>query len=207
MPGRAKPNKSGIIPLPSPMDPGLNNTTLTLLRLAAEGDRAATDRLFARYAPALQRWARGRLPRWARDIADTNDLVQETLLQTFRNLDHFQYRGEGALHAYLRQGVMNRIREELRRHNRRPAHGALESGMEADQVSPLESAIGGEAIERYEAALTTLKPDEREAVIARMELGLTHQEIAEALGKPSTDAARMMVARALVQLARAMNRP
>ena len=181
-------------------------TTQTLVHRAAEGDREAADVLFVRYAPAIRQWAHGRLPRWARDIADTNDLVQETLLQTFRNLNRFDYRGEGALHAYLRQGVMNRIREELRRHARHPARDALESGLEDDGTSPLEAAIGQEAVERYEAALASLMPEEREAIIARLELGLTHQEIADALGKPSADAARMTVARAMVQLARTMDR-
>ena len=187
------------------MDPASDQSTLALLKLAAEGDRDAADRLFARYSPALQRWARGRLPRWARDITDTNDLVQETLLQTFRNLGRFDYRGEGALHAYLREGVMNRIREQVRRHGRRPVREVLESDLQDDAASPLESAIGSEAVDRYEAALNTLTPEEKEAVIGRLELGLTHQEIAEALGKASSDAARMMVARAMVRLARAMD--
>jgi RNA polymerase sigma-70 factor (ECF subfamily) len=83
----------------------------------------------------------------------------------------------------------------------------LESGVEDVGVSPLEGAITREGVERYETALATLDPADREAIIARLELGLTHQEIAEALGKPSPDAARMMVARAMVQLARAMDRP
>lgn len=179
-------------------------TTQTLVRRAVDGDREAADLLFARCAPAISRWAHGRLPRWARDIADTNDLVQDTLLQTLRNLPRFECRGEGALHAYLRQIVMNRIREELRRQARRPGKDPLDSGLQDDGASPLEAAIGQEAVERYESALATLGADEREAIVARLELGLTHQEIAEALGKPSADAARMAVARAMVQLARAM---
>jgi RNA polymerase sigma factor (sigma-70 family) len=182
------------------------DTTQTLVRLAAEGNREAADALFVRYAPAIRRWAHGRLPRWARDIADTNDLVQETLLQTFRNLHRFDYRGQGALHAYLRQGVMNGIREELRRHARRPAHDQLDSGMQDDGTSPLDAAVGQETVARYESALAGLTGEEREAIVARLELGLTHQEIADALGKPSADAARMMVARAMVQLARGMDR-
>jgi len=181
------------------------DATQTLVRRAADGDLAAADLLFARYAPAIQRWAHGRLPRWARDIADTNDLVQETLLQTFRNLNRFDYRGDGSLHAYLRQGVMNRIREELRRHGRRPEREVVDSGIVDDGLSPLEAAIGQETVERYESALSTLTEEEREAIVARLELGLTHEEIAEALGKPSADAARMAVARAMVRLARAMN--
>src|SRR5687767_3972125 len=183
MPPEQKPNSpvSGMIQRPQhSMDPAFDSSTLTLLGLAANGDRDALDRLFARYTPALQRWARGRLPQWARDIADTNDIVQETLLQTFRNLGDFDYRGEGALHAYLRQGVMNRIRAELRRHGRRPDHDVLASDLEDGGVSPLEAAIGRQAVERYEQALMTLKTEDREAIIARLELGLSHQEIAEA---------------------------
>ena len=37
--------------------------------------------------------------------------------------------------------------------------------------------------------------------MARLELGLTYEEMAEALGKPSWNAARMAVARALIRLA------
>src|SRR5688572_17977758 len=87
----------------------------TLLARAQTGDRAALDSLIARYLPRLQRWATGRLPRWARDVADTQDLVQETLFHTFQRISAFEPRGEGALYAYLRQAVLNRIREELRR--------------------------------------------------------------------------------------------
>ncbi len=178
--------------------------TQALIRRANAGDKAAADRLFARYAPALHRWTRGRLPRWARDIADTHDIVQDALLQTFRHLDGFEYRGEGALHAYLRQTVMNRIREELRRRQRRGEREDLDPMLEAEGPSPLEVAIGRETLDRYEEALARLTVDDREAIIARVELGLSHHEIAEALGKPSDDAARMAVARALVRLVKEM---
>ena len=188
------------------MDQGDAEETLTLLQRARDGDPAATDRLFARYAPALHRWARGRLPHWARDIADTNDIVQDALLQTFRNLSGFEYRGEGALHAYLRQAVMNRIREELRRRDRRPEREVIDSGIELCAASPLEEAIGQQTLERYEAALGKMSVDEREAIIARVELGLSHKEIALAIGKPTAEAARMAVARALVRLAKEMDR-
>ena len=60
-----------------------------LLDRARAGDNQALDRLFERYLPRLQRWARGRLPVWARDLADTHDLVQDTLLRTFKRIDGF----------------------------------------------------------------------------------------------------------------------
>ena len=173
------------------MAPSSSEASLALFQRAAEGDRQAADLLFARYAPALHRWARGRLPRWARDIADTQDMVQDAMLQTFRHLGSFDYRGAGALHAYLRQAVLNRIREELRKREHRPERTVIDSGFEDDAISPLEAAIGSEALQRYEAALERLTTEEREAVIARIELGMSHREIADALGKPSPDAARM----------------
>ena len=104
-----------IPPTPMPPSDADRESTLSLLERGRAGDQRALDELFARYAPPLRRWASGRLPRWARDLADTPDLVQETLLQTFRNIDGFEHRGEGAFQAYLRQAVMNRIRDELRR--------------------------------------------------------------------------------------------
>jgi DNA-directed RNA polymerase specialized sigma24 family protein len=67
-------------------------------------------------------------------------------------------------------------------------------------------AIGQEALEQYDAALGRLRADERELIVARVELGLTYHEVAEVLGKPSNDAARMAVARALVRLSEEMGR-
>ena len=72
-------------------------------------------------------------------------------------------------------------------------------------VSPLDEAIGTEAAERYEAALQRLRPEERELIVARVEMGNGYEQIAAAHGKPSADAARMGVARALVRLAEEMD--
>ena len=179
-------------------------STLSLLERARAGDQNALNDLFARYAPPLRRWASGRLPRWARDLSDTPDLVQETLLQTFKKIEGFEHRGEGARQAYLRQAVMNRIRDELRKTRHRPESVELDPEVPDSGVSPLESAIGSEAVERYETALQRLRPGDRELVVARVELGLTYSEIAATAGKPSANAARMAVARALVQLAEEM---
>jgi RNA polymerase sigma factor (sigma-70 family) len=182
-------------------------STLDLLQRARQGDRDALNDLFERYLPPLRRWARGRLPRWTRDLRDTDDLVQETLLQTFARIDAFQPRHEGALQAYLRQAIVNRVRDEVRRVSRRPAAGPLEDQEEQPDkgVSPLDEAIGVEAAERYEAALQRLRPDERELIVARVEMGNGYDQIAAAHGKPSADAARMAVARALVRLAEEMD--
>lgn len=182
------------------------DTTGDLLGRARAGDGEALNQLFERHLPSLRRWTSGRLPRWARDIADTTDLVQETLLDTLKHLDRFEYRGEGALQAYLRQGVLNRIRNELRKLAIRGANRPLDSGMRDDGTSPLEAAVAQQTLERYDEALKRLSAEEREAIVSRVEFGLTYGEIAEVLGKPSADAARMLVVRSLMKLAAEMKR-
>jgi RNA polymerase sigma-70 factor (ECF subfamily) len=179
-------------------------SSLDLLQRARAGDQGALDALVARYLPRLERWARGRLPVWARDVADTQDLVQDTLIQTFKRIEAFEPRGDGALQAYLRQGVLNRIRDELRRAQRRPAASVLDSQMEDSGASPLEIAVGTEAVCRYERALARLRAEDREAIIARVELDCSNEEIAAMLGKPTANAARMAVERALIKLAEEM---
>jgi RNA polymerase sigma-70 factor (ECF subfamily) len=139
-------------------------------------------------------------------MVETQDLVQETLFQTFKRIETFRPERVGALQAYLRQAVLNRIRDELRRAGRRPAADTLDEEHVDPGPSPLEEAIGREATERYEAALAALRPEEREVIIGRIELGYTYDELAEALGKPSGDAARKAAERALVRLVEEMTR-
>ena len=88
--------------------PNTPESTFTLLDRARKGDDWALEELFHRHLGPLQRWARGRLPNWARDLSDTDDLVQDTLLRTFKRLDCFDPRGVGALQAYLRHAIVNR---------------------------------------------------------------------------------------------------
>jgi len=192
-------------PPTSAAQPGLDST-FDLVHRAKAGDREAVDRLFARHLPALRRWASGRLPRWTRDLMDTDDLVQETVVRAVKRIESFEPRHEGALQAYLRQAIVNRIRDEVRRSMRAPVTAVLDDN-EADRAaSPLDEAIGREAVERYEAALARLRPEEREAIVVRVEMDGSYHEVAQALGKPSADAARMAVSRALLRLAEEMSR-
>jgi RNA polymerase sigma-70 factor, ECF subfamily len=182
-------------------------STADLLKRARQGDDDALNDLFRRHLSPLRRWARGRLPKWTRDLRDTEDLVQETLTQTLRRIDAFEPRHEGALQAYLRQALINRVRDEVRRVNRYPAPEGLD---DADHpvdaaASPLEEVIGAQAMENYESALERLRPEERELIIARVEMQQSYQQIAVAHNRSSADAARMAVTRALLRLAEEMD--
>ena len=191
----------------APVREGDVESTAALLERARAGDSDAANRLFARHVRPLQRWASGRLPRWARDVTDTDDLVQETLLQTFKRIGQFEPRGVGALHAYLRQAILNRIREELRREGS-PAGGTGLSGLDVENhLSPLDHAIGTEAVERYETGAGAAQARRnRKRITGRVELGYTYEELARALGKPTADAARKAAQRALARLVEEMER-
>jgi RNA polymerase sigma factor (sigma-70 family) len=187
-----------------PPTPVEDTTTLVLLARAKGGDEVAMNALFRRCIPALRRWARGRLPLYARDLLDTQDLVQETVVQVFRHIDRFEAQHDGALHAYLRQAVLNRIRDEIRRTGRRPFQVEMPEHQADPHASPLEEAIGHEGVGRYERALHLLRPEEREAIVGRVELQYSYKELATFLGKPSEDAARVAVTRALTRLVKEM---
>jgi RNA polymerase sigma-70 factor (ECF subfamily) len=184
-----------------------SDTTIRLLTRAREGDAAALDEVFARAIPLLTRWARGRLPGWARDMVDTDDLVQDTIVNTLKRLEVFEYRVDSALQAYLRQAVMNRIRNEIRRVTRHPVPETLDSAAPGAGLSPLEELIGKQTVEAYDEAMAALEPHEREAIIGRVELGLGYDELATLMGRPSADAARMAVGRALLKLAKLLKLP
>jgi RNA polymerase sigma-70 factor (ECF subfamily) len=183
------------------------SSTADLLERARLGDLDALNELFRRHLAPLRRWASGRLPQFTRDLRDTEDIVQDTLTQTLRYIGNFRPRHDGALQAYLRQALMNRIRDEVRRTVRHPGGEVLDGrdSFEDPAASPLEQAIGRQALERYEAALGRLRPDERELIIARVEMQQTYPQIAAAHDKASADAARMAVTRALLRLAEEMD--
>jgi serine/threonine protein kinase len=120
------------------------------------------------------------------DIA--NVLVEETIAQTKRRLEHFRPRHPGALSAYLRQSVLNRIRDEIRRQRR--------SGEESpDEVLDM-TTLG-----RYRDALERLSERDRALIERRIEKGDAYDDIARRFPFPSVAAARVAVVRAVKRLA------
>ncbi len=179
-------------------------STATLLGRVRAGDDDAREQLALRYLALLTRWAHGRVPPRARGLADTDDLVQTTLVRALNGVQHFEPRREGAFLAYLRTILLNQLRRAVQRVDAGPSLQSLPEGLEGARPSPLEEAIGAEAMESYEAVLASLTEDQRQAVVLRIELGLTFQQVAEATESPSADAARMLVARGLARLSEAM---
>jgi RNA polymerase sigma-70 factor, ECF subfamily len=181
--------------------------TIELLVRAQAGDRTAVEALLERCLPSLKRWAHGRLPTAARGSLDTEDLVQESAMHVLRRLDVFEPRHVGAMQAYLRQSVINRIRDEVRRIGRQPPPMELPPDQPGDDTSPLELAIQAQAYEQYRAALGSLTARDRELVVARVEIQWSLAEIAQRFGMRTVDAARMAVSRAVKRLTQSLGKP
>ena len=175
-------------------------TSLSLLDRAQKGDAVAMEALMGRYLSRLQRWATGRVPARARSLLDTDDVVQDALLNTFRRLGSFQPRHDGALLAYLREAVANRIRMELRRRSPDVDAGIEPDGLPSAAASPLDAVVSRDALDRYEESLHRLDEDDRAAIVGRFEMGYSYDALARALSRPSADAARKLTERALRRL-------
>ncbi|MGC4080596.1 MAG: sigma-70 family RNA polymerase sigma factor [Vicinamibacterales bacterium] len=183
-----------------PMPQWDSEPTVALVHHARAGRADALDALMSRSVPRLEGWARNRLPRFARGHLDTCDLVQDVAIRSIARLHAFEP-SRGSFDAYLRCGVMNRIRDEIRRAVRRPAPDGLDDEPMCHRPSPAAVMLSREADRRYRQALGRLKLRDRRLVIARLELGWPAARIASHLGLPSPAAARVAAHRALQRLA------
>jgi RNA polymerase sigma factor (sigma-70 family) len=176
-------------------------STEHLLRRIRSGETAAKQALYERCLPLLRRWAHGRLPKYARDIADTDDLVQVTLLRALNNLHEFESESSGSFLAYLRQILLNEVRAELRK--RRTRGNKVDVDGEAlidESTSVVEQLVGEERMRSYESALAALDREQQALIVMRLEFGMSYQEMAlETASSP--DGVRMRVTRALKTVA------
>ncbi|HSR70415.1 MAG TPA: sigma-70 family RNA polymerase sigma factor [Acidobacteriota bacterium] len=185
-----------------------SSSTVELLRKARSGDEEALDAIFRRYIPILKQWAHGRLPGSARGLLDTDDLVQDTMMHTVHHVPRFLPHHDKAFKIYLRRSLSNRVRDAIRRAQRKPQEvDPPRQESPHPGPNPLEEYLGEECRDRYRSALTTLRPKDRDLIVARIEKRWSYRQIAQSLGRPSPDAARMGVVRALLRLAERMETP
>lgn len=174
--------------------------TIVLIRRIQSGNVAAKEDLIRRLQPLLRRWAHGRLPSDIRDLNETEDLVQIVLVRSLAQIDQFRSELPGAFFAYLRHSLLNLIRDEIRRHQRRPDHGEIDVELVDTHAIPmLDKIVGAEQLRAYENALAALSKRQQNLVVMRLEFGMGYSEIAAEVGS-TPDAVRVMIARAIVRL-------
>jgi len=183
--------------------------SIHLIREAQGGEHAALNRLFERYYARVRAVVRRRLgPALRRDF-ESGDLLHEALIQAFRSFDRYELRSHAEFLDWLAGIVEHRIRaahEYVGRDKRdRDCEVALEQIREsvASGRLVLEPSLGGvdRAIRDEERqlvwdALEELPAHYRQAVVLRHFHRASWEQVAEATGRRSADAARMLYVRA-----------
>jgi RNA polymerase sigma-70 factor (ECF subfamily) len=175
-------------------------TTAFLINSFNKGYKSSCDKLFNLYQPALLKWAHGRIPAQARGFMDTQDMVQDTMMLAFKSIKKIKAQRPGAFFSYLRTVFINQIKQELRRN--KPFQLSI-TQFSNDQKLTYEKDLN--TIIDYDKALNKVSFDEKEAIILRLEFGFKYDEIAQITEKPSANAMRMYITRALLKLASHMS--
>jgi len=166
--------------------------------------RPRIEQLFASLLPFLERWARGRLPAYARRRMDSGDLVQDAVVRALRRGDALDQLNPETLRLYLQTSILNRIRDEIRR----ARHGEVRNGplpAVTDRApGPLANAIESEERRQYRHALLTLCDEDQMLLVGRIELGMTYEDLALVTRRPTPEAARAAARRAALRLARTL---
>lgn len=144
-----------------------------LTRAFCQGERAAFDTLFARYAGRVFAFAH----RLSGCRSDAEELTQETFVAAFRSAPAF--RGDARLLTWLLGIALRRFRD-TRRGAPRPVLVELD-GHEPSPKNVENEALAGIALHR---ALARLDVPLREAFLLVAAQGLTHREAANVLGAP-----------------------
>jgi RNA polymerase sigma-70 factor, ECF subfamily len=115
--------------------------------------------------------------------ADAQDLVQDVLLRVRKGLATYR---PGSMEGWLSRITTNAFLDDVRRRRRRPVDTL---GDDADQVltvgDDVQRALDAATLSaEVEAALARLSPDFRSAVVLCDVVGLSYDEIAEALDIP-----------------------
>lgn len=201
-------------------DPNLDLTqSLDLVRSAQNGDSGALNLLFERYYERVRRVVRMRLGHKLRLEMDSGDILQETFLAAAKAFDKYEVREEAALINWLAKLAENQIIRAAdyhgaqKRNQDRRMHIQSLSGsgnmsdtqsyqLPGDAPKPDDQVAGIEEEELLERCVSELDDEYRELIILREYAGASWEEIARETGRPSSDAARMMHGKAMLELSK-----
>jgi RNA polymerase sigma-70 factor (ECF subfamily) len=156
----------------------------------------------------LLRWATCQMPAWVRQHLDPSDLVQQTLLEVWRE-GRLNGLAAPAARGYLFRALANNLIDALRKYaparNDVSPDALAESSMRmadwvaANDTSPSERAERNERFARLAGELAKLPEAQRIAVEMRYLLGMKVIEIARVLNR-TADAVSLLLYRALSTL-------
>ena len=196
-------------------DPALTQS-LDLVRLAQGGNPEALNRLFSRYYERVRRVVRMRLGRKLRSSLESGDILQETFAVAVKGFDRFEMREEASLINWLSKLAERQIIAAADYHGAKKRDRDIEIAMDApiagagssefrlefgaNVPGPGELAAADEEALLVELSMEQMSEEYRDLLILRNYVGASWEHIAEAVGSPSPDAARMMHARGMIEL-------
>lgn len=199
--------------MPAPDD---LNQSIDLVKRAQTGDDVALDALIGRYYDRVRRIVRLRLGRNLRRYLDSEDILQGTFIGAVRAFDRFEMRDESSLLHWLSKIAEHQIKDAADYHYAQKRDGRREQSLRVPKPSdttdefafepadeyrpPIDDLVAGERIEAIEEAIAELREDYREVILVRNYEGASWSSVAELMGSPSPDAARMHYARAITEL-------
>ncbi len=200
------------------MDPDLT-VTIDLLRAAQGGDAEACNRLFERYYPRVRRIVGVRLGEPLRRRVDVSDILQETFAAAVDAFDRFEVRDEGSFINWLARIAEHQVLAAADHHGaqkRNPArevplaHADASGPIGIDPVAtgllPPDQVVRAEEILLVETCVAALPEAYRELIILRNYAGASWDTVAAETGRPSAAAARMMHAKAVIELGKEFRR-
>jgi RNA polymerase sigma-70 factor (ECF subfamily) len=186
-----------------------------LIQRARQGDAAGRDQLFALCRSYLQIIARAQVETSLRAKVDASDLVQETLLEAFRDFQRFGGNSEQEWLAWLKRILAHNAADFIRRYRgtakrqarrevpiRGPRDSTLAPGVSepaAPCQTPSQEFLRIDDELRVTAALAELPPDYQEVIVLRNLQRLPFNEVAERMER-SRPAVQMLWMRAIKKL-------
>jgi RNA polymerase sigma-70 factor (ECF subfamily) len=208
---------------PEPEDrPSSPLDSIHLVRQAQQGELSAYERLFERYYERVRGLARKRLGPGLREQVETVDIVNDAMVEAIRSFQDYEIRDDKKILAWFAGIVENRIRA-LDRHyraqkrdrakqqaldyiNESISMGRLSLQPAVEEPSPSTVVRKREEIDVLRECLDALPEKSREIVRLKHAGEHSWEEIAELAGCASADAARMIYARAKIELSKAMKK-
>lgn len=189
----------------------MTHDSVSLARLAADGDHGALDQLLERHLPSVRAYVRCHMGPELRARESTSDVVQSVCRELLMHRDAFQHPDENGFQAWLfttaRRKIANRARDLLqqKRDARREVHDLTESAVGAlgaaySRIStPSGKAMVAEEVARLEEALHRLPDEQREVITLAHLAGLSRAQIGVHMQR-SEEAVRALLHRAMARL-------
>lgn len=164
----------------------VENDDAELVRRGRAGDRDALRQLFERYQRRLLAVVVGMV----RNPEDAREIVQDTFVRAFRNLEGFK--GDSSFYTWLYRIAVNRaidLRRRTSRHQSTEFDESVATGEEftisaggaAGSGDPFEAVRNRELGRKIGEAIESLTPDHRAVILLREIEGLSYEEISEVM--------------------------